>query len=130
MQAEKAAREKTHKKQERAKGAPAASTTDPQARLMKLPDGGFQPAYNLLLTVAPKAMVILGLEPSERRNDSGLATPMVVQLERRYGRRPRRLLVDTTLATRQEIVALAEHPTDPVMVYAPVPAEDETVTHP
>lgn len=128
LQAEKAAREKTHKKQEKAKSPPAASTTDPQARMMKLPDGSVRPAYNLLLALAPEAMVIVGLEPTDRRNDSGLATPMIEQLEGRYGARPQRLLVDTNLATQEEIVALAEHPEQPVRVYAPLPAEKENVT--
>ncbi|HET8728683.1 MAG TPA: transposase [Alphaproteobacteria bacterium] len=128
LQAEKAARAKTHKKQEAAKGEPTASTTDAEARLMKLADGGSRPAYNLLLAVAPREMVILGLAPTDRRNDSGLATPMVEQLEQRYGVRPARLLVDTHLATQAEIVALAEHPARPVAVYAPVPAEPATVT--
>jgi hypothetical protein len=34
------------------KGKARASTTDPQARVMKMPDGGYRPAYNVQLAVA------------------------------------------------------------------------------
>src|SRR3546814_11409835 len=84
--------------------SPEVSTTDPQARRMKMADGRFRAAYNLLVAVAPQAQIILGVAPTDRRNDSGLATPMVAQLERRYGRRPARLLPDTNLATQDESV--------------------------
>lgn len=127
LQAEKAKRAKTHKKQEKAKGDPAVSTTDPEARRMKMADGGVHPAYNLLLAVAPQAQVILGVAPTDRRNESGLATPMVEQIERRYGRRPARLLLDTNLATGGEIVALAGHPEGGTIVYAPPPPVKQRV---
>lgn len=127
LQAEKTKRAKTHKKQESEKGDPEVSTTDPEARRMKMADGAFRPAYNLLLAVAPHEQVILGVEPTDRRNDSGLATPMVEQLERRYARRPARLLLDTNLATGEEIVALAGHPEGGTTVYAPPPADKENV---
>lgn len=127
LQTEKTKRAKTHKKQESEKGDPEVSTTDPEARRMKMADGGFRPAYNLVLAVAPHEQVILGVEPTDRRNDSGLATPMVEQIERRYGRRPARLLLDTNLATGDEIVALAGHPEGGTIVYAPPPADKKHV---
>ncbi|MGH6873474.1 MAG: IS1182 family transposase [Aestuariivirgaceae bacterium] len=116
---EKAKRAKTHKKQETKKKEPVASTTDPEARIMKMADGGFGAAYNLLLAVAPKAQIICGLEPTDRRKETGLAQPMIEQFERRYGRRPARLLVDTGLACLEDIVALAAHPNGSTTVYAP-----------
>lgn len=127
LQKEKAERAKRHKKAEAKKSEPKASTTDPEARVMRMADGARRPAYNLLLAVAPEAMVILGLTPTDRRNDSGLATPMVEQLEQRYGKRPGRLLVDSTIATQPEIAALARHPDWPTLVYAPVPTQKADV---
>jgi len=125
LQAEKAKRARTHKKQESGKRAPEVSTTDPQARRMKMADGAFRPAYNLILAVAPEQQIILGVEPTDRRNDSGLATPMVEQIARRYGRRPARLLLDTNLATQDGIVALAEPLAGGITVYAPPPSDKE-----
>lgn len=123
LQAEKAVRAKTHKSQEAAKGSPKASTTDPEARLMKMPDASFCLAYNLIVAAAPKQQVILAIEPSDRRTEAGLAQPMVEEIARRYGARPQRLLVDTRLATAQEIVALAGHEDGPTLVYSPPPPE-------
>ena len=127
LQKEKAERARRHKKAEATKSEPKASTTDPEARVMKMADGACRPAYNLLLAVAPETMVILGLKATDRRNDSGLATPMVEQLEQRYGRRPKRLLVDSTIATQPEITALAEHPDTPTVVYSPIPTDKAEV---
>lgn len=123
LQQEKAEREKTHKKEEKAKRAPKASSTDPQARIMQMPDGGFRPAYNLIVTAAPKSQVVLAVDPTDRRNDSGLATPMVAQVEVRYGHRPVRLLADSKMVTQEEIVALAADPGAPIEIYTPPPPD-------
>lgn len=127
LRAEKAAREKTHKSQEAAKGAPKASTTDPEARLMRMPDASFRLAYNLIVAAAPQQQVIVAIEPSERRSEAGLAQPMVEDIARRYGARPRRLLVDTRLATAAEIVTLAGHADGPTLVYSPPPPERDDI---
>jgi transposase len=127
LQAEKAGREKTHKKQEAAKRPPRASTTDPEARLMKMPDGSFRPAYNLIVAAAPQQQIILAVEPTERRSEAGLAQPMVDDIARRYGARPQRLLVDTRLATAREIVDLAGHAEEPTLVYSPPPPERDDI---
>jgi hypothetical protein len=65
---------------------------------------------------------------TDRRNDAGLAAPMVDDLVRRYGKTPENLLVDTHYATSEDIAALAEHPAGPVRVYAPPPTEREDVS--
>jgi hypothetical protein len=123
LQQEKAEREKTHKKQEKAKRTPKASSTDPQARIMQMPDGSFRPAYNVIVTAAPGSQVVLAVQTTDRRNDSGLATPMVRQVEARYGHRPARLLADSKMVTQEEIVALAGDPDAPIEIYTPPPPD-------
>jgi len=120
LQAEKAKRAKRHKKEEAAKDEVRASMTDPEARLMRFPDGAMRAGYNVQLAVEPGSGLILAAEPTDRRNDAGMAGTMLAELERRLGRRPKRVLVDTTYATRQDIVAFAEQEID---VYTPVPAD-------
>jgi hypothetical protein len=90
---------------------------------MKMPDGSFRPACNLIVAAAPQQQVILAIEPSDRRNEAGLARPMVEDAARRYGARPKRLLADTRLATAREIEDLADHDDGPTPVYSPPPAE-------
>ena len=127
LEAERKSRAKTHAKDEARKKAPKASTTDPEARSMRFPDGAIRPAYNAQIAAAPKEGVIVSIEVTDRRNDAGLAGPMVDDIARRYGRTPDRLLVDTTYATSEDIVALAAHAGGPVEVYTPPPSERDNV---
>ena len=126
LEAERKARAKTHAKDEAKKKQPKASTSDPEARFMRFPDGAVRPAYNAQIAAAPKEGVIVSIEVTDRRNDAGLAGPMVDDIVRRYGRTPDRLLVDTSYATSEDIVALAAHAAGPVSVYTPPPNEKET----
>ena len=127
LEAERKSRAKTHAKDEARKKEPKASTTDPEARSMRFPDGAIRPAYNAQIAAAPKEGVIVSIEVTDRRNDAGLAGPMVDDIARRYGRTPDRLLVDTSYATSEDIVALAAHAGGPVEVYTPPPSERDNV---
>ena len=92
---------------------------------MRFPDGAIRPAYNAQIAAAPKEGVIVSIEVTDRRNDAGLAEPMVDDIVRRYGRTPDRLLVDTSYATSEDIVGLAAHAAGPVSVYTPPPRKGE-----
>jgi len=126
LQAEKAERKKTHAKQEKDKSAPKVSLTDPEARRMRFADGGINAAYNMQIAATGDG-VVLTVMATDRRNDTGLAVPMVQDIVRRYGCAPRRVLVDTRYATAKDIVSLASHPGDGmgggIEVYAPPPEE-------
>ncbi len=114
------ARAKTHSKDEAKKKEPRASTSDPEARSMRFPDGAVRPAYNAQIAAAPKEGVIVSIEVTDRRNDAGLARPMVDDIARRYGKAPDRLLIDTSYATSEDIIALAAHAAGAVeRLYAP-----------
>ena len=127
LEAEREERKKTHGKDEAGKSPPKASTTDPDARHMRFPDGAVRPGYNAQIAAAAGEGVIVAIEMTDRRNDAGLATPMVDDIARRYGQTPDRLLVDTGYATCENIETLAEHPAGPVQVFTPPPTEREDV---
>jgi transposase len=128
VRAEKEKRAKTHAQDEaKKKSEPKASLSDPEARCMRFPDGAIRPAYNAQIAATPKQGIIVSVAMTDRRNDAGLAAPMVGDIVRRYGRTPENLLVDTHYATVEDIAALAEHPAGPVKVYAPIPAERDDV---
>ena len=127
LAAERKARAAVHVKDEARKKAPKASTTDPEARHMRFPDGAVRPAYNAQIAASPKEGVIVSIEVTDRRNDAGLAEPMVDDIARRYGKTPDRLLVDTSYATSEDIMALAAHAAGPVSVYTPPPSERDDV---
>jgi transposase len=127
LAAERKARAARHVKDEARKKEPRASTTDPEARSMRFPDGAIRPAYNAQIAAAPKEGIIVSIDVTDRRNDAGLAAPMVDDIARRYGRTPDKLLVDTSYATSEDIMALAAHADGPVEVYTPPTGERDDV---
>lgn len=127
VRAEKEKRAKTHPQDEAKKSEPKVSLSDPEARNMRFPDGAVRPAYNAQIAVTPNEGIIVSVEMTDRRNDAGLAAPMVDDMVRRYGQAPENLLIDTHYATSEDIVALAAHAAGPVKVYAPTPTERDDV---
>jgi transposase len=100
------------------------STTDPDARVMKMGDGGFRPALNIQLATDGDSRAILGVEVSQQGSDGGLVAPMEAQVAERTGQHPDAYLMDGGLVTRDDITTLADHD---VTVYAPVePPRTET----
>ena len=95
------------------------STTDPDARVMKMGDGGFRPAFNVqFATTTDAARVIVGVEATNRGSDAGQSTPMLEQIEQRTGVRPAEMLVDGGYAQHEAIDQAAAQA---VTLYAPVP---------
>jgi transposase len=111
-----ASKAKSHKAADKQKPA-RASTTDPQARVMKMADGGFRPAYNGQLAVDTASGVIVGVDVINEI-DQGQMSPMVEQLQARYGRVPAEHLVDGGFPTDPDLEAVAAQG---IEVYAPLP---------
>jgi transposase len=76
------------------KNAPRASTTDPEARFMRMPDGGNRPAYNVQLAVDTESRVVVGVEVTNAGSDAGLSGPMREQIEERTGETVKEQLID------------------------------------
>jgi hypothetical protein len=89
------------------KKEPRRSTTDSQARVMRMPDGGWRPAYNVQLTAIPKDSVIVALDVDTTGSDGGLMKPAAEQVEQRYGHCPQRWLADGGFTMFKDIVALS-----------------------
>lgn len=86
-----------------------ASTTDAEARVMKMGDAGFRPAYNVQYAVAGSEMggprTIVGVNVTNVGSDMGSMAPMVEQIEERTGQRPAVLLADGGHAKAEDIAA-------------------------
>jgi len=111
------ARAKTKKKREQ---APRASSTDPDARVMKMANGGFNPALNVQFATDADSQIIVGVDVTNIGTDSGQLTPMVDQIIRNYGRAPKAILVDGGYAIPQAIDDVAARAIE-CTVYGPVP---------
>jgi transposase/IS5 family transposase len=116
-------REKVEAEKGVAAKEPRASTTDPEARIMKMPDNGFRPAYNVQLATTTASGIIVGADVINQGSDSGQLTPMVEQVHQRYGAKPKEMLGDGGFATKEDIHTL--HEEHQVQVYAPVKDENK-----
>jgi len=94
--------EKEGRKAKKAKAA-RASTTDSQARIMSMADGGFRPAYNLQFKTDPKSGCVVGLEVNNKASDRGQLMSAVEEIERRHGVKPSRVLADGGYDSKEQI---------------------------
>jgi hypothetical protein len=108
------------KKKAGAKDQARCSTTDAEATVMKMGDGGFRPAYNVQFATDTASQVIVGVEVITSGSDAGPMAPMVDQVEARSGVVPREWLVDGGFAQHDQIASVSEREPG-CTVYAPVP---------
>jgi transposase len=94
-----------------------ASTTDPEARKMKMADGGFRPAYNVQMATDTDSGLILNLAVSNEGSDAGQMKPMMDEIRDDLGQAPAQLLTDGGFSTIQDIEQTERGGTT---VYAPV----------
>lgn len=95
------------------------STTDPDARKMKMPDGGTRPAFNVQFATDTASQVIVGVDATNAGTDAGLLGPMTRQIESRTGQRPQASLVDGGFASDADLEEFND-PGDGPKVYLPV----------
>jgi transposase len=118
VQAAKTRQERTLDKERRAKIQEArVSTTDPDVRVMKMPDGGFRPAFNVEVATDVASGIIVGIDVINQGSDAGQAVPLEKQVVDRTDAEPEAYLVDGGFAQREAITTLTERG---VSVYAPV----------
>jgi transposase len=103
--------------QYRKRSEPRASSTDAQARVMKMADGGFRPAYNVQLASTPASQIIVGVEVNNCGSDGGQLFPMLEQVQQRYQQRPAEWLADGGFASDADI---EDAHRVGITVYAPV----------
>lgn len=99
----------------KAEAEPRVSTTDPEARVMKMADGGFRPAFNAQLAVDTATQLIAGVDLVNIGSDMGQMVPMHEQIEQRYGHTPEHWLADGGYSKLQAIDEVAQRGTQPVM---------------
>jgi transposase len=118
LEAQKESRQKGSKEKAR------VSTTDPEARVMKMANGGFDPAYNVQFSTTTDTQVIVGVAVINSGNDGGQLAPMNEQIFERYGKSPDESLVDGGFSTLSDIETLTTSPHGST-VYAPVKDEEK-----
>jgi len=104
-------------KKQRAKPV-RVSSTDPEARKMKMGDGGIRPAYNVQLAADTESRAIVGVEVVNTPADQNQSEPLRRQAEQRTGRKVKEHLVDQGYVG---LAAIERAYQAGVAVYAPLP---------
>ncbi len=94
---------------------PRVSSTDADARVMKMADGGFRPAFNAQLAVDVQTQLIAAVALTNSGSDMGQMSPMHLDVQQRYGATPEHWLADGGFTKLQAIDALSERGTQPVV---------------
>ncbi len=94
---------------------PRVSTTDPEARVMKMADGGFRPAFNAQLAVDAQTQLIAAVAITHNGSDMGQMSPMHSNILQRYGVTPEHWLADGGFTKLQAIDELTVRGTQPVL---------------
>lgn len=105
------------KKRNGSKTEARTSTTDADARVMKMGDGGFRPAFNVQFATTCGEQVIVGMDVVKAGSDMAQLSPMVSQVEQRLRQSPKEWLVDGGFPAHEQLDTVA----DKTEVYAPVP---------
>ncbi len=105
-----------------------ASSTDPEATVRKMADGGFRPAYNFQFSSDCPSQVIVGVDVTTTGSDMGQIAPMNEQIHDRHAVYPKEALVDGGFAKHQDIEATATR-CGGCQVYAPVPEPRDPRQH-
>jgi transposase len=100
-----------------------ASTADPEARRMKMGDGGTRPAYNVQFSTATEGLVITGVIVNNIGSDAGGMNPMVQQHVERFGNPPEEMLTDGGFSTIDDIENVERN--HQTVVYTPIKEEEK-----
>jgi transposase len=109
------------KRRNKSKAVAKVSTTDPDARVMKMSDGGFRPAYNVQFMTDVDGQAIVGVAVTKTGSDQHEVGPMLAQVRRRTGRAPTDVLADGGYVNTPTLVQTAA---DGITFYGPVPKGD------
>jgi transposase len=116
---------------EEGKENPRVSTTDADARVMKMPDGGFRPGYNIQLATAGSELggprTIVGVLVTNTGSDMGSVTPMLNDIKARTGKLPAQLLADANHAKHSCIEAATQAGIEVIIA---IPKREECSTKP
>ena len=83
------------------------SISDPQARVMKQPDGGYAPSYNVQMSTEASHKIIVGVGISQNSSDYGELLGGVQRIEQNLKAQPKQLVADGGFTSRENIMETA-----------------------
>lgn len=92
-----------------------ANETDPDCAKMKMPDGGYRPAYNVETVVDTRHGLIVTVAVTNQGSDNGQLGPLRDRVEAEQGQTPRVMLADSGFVDQEDIERLETTGTTVVM---------------
>ena len=120
------------KKKKHNKEQTRVSITDPDARMMRMADGGKRPAYNVQISTDTATQLIVAVETINSGSDFDRLIPALQLIEKEHDCVPKEMLVDGGYAKRDAIEEASQAPYV-CTVYAPLPkpaSKNQTVERP
>lgn len=100
------------KPDEEAKREARASSSDPEARVMKLSNGGFAPSYNTQISTDTAQGIIVDVKVTQASNDYDQLLPAVDRIAERLQKKPQQIVVDSGFISRENVEGIAEEEID------------------
>lgn len=119
----------SEKREKRKKGdgeQTRVSTTDPDARKMKMANGGYDPAFNVQFATDADARIIVGVGVTNAGTDGGEMSPMHEKVSSDYEKTPKKVLVDSAYATKEGVTSVESAGTE---VISTVPRSEQLEKH-
>ena len=79
------------------------SDSEPEARKMKHPDGGWAPSYNVQVSTEAQSRMIVGIRITTAANDIQELMPALEKVQENCGELPQRMIADNGYATRSNV---------------------------
>lgn len=98
--------ELSQQREKRVKGSgeeTRVSTTDADARNMKMANGGFNPALNVQFASDADTRIIVSVTVTNEGTDGGQLDPMHQKVTSNYGKTPEHVLVDSAYTTKESV---------------------------
>src|ERR1051325_1639266 len=92
--------------------APRVSETDPEARVMKQPDGGFAPSYNVQICTDASKKIIVAVDTTQAGSDYDELVGGIDAVEANTGQMPEQMVVDGGYIKNANIEEAAERGID------------------
>jgi transposase len=83
-----------------------ASTSDPDARIMKHSASPCALSYNVQVSTDTAAGIVVAIDTTQTAPDYEHLLPAMQQIERRTGKRPKQVVVDAGYTSRENVIAL------------------------
>ena len=104
--------EELHKQKAARSPNKRVSISDPQARIMKQPDGALALSYNAQLSTDAAYGLIVGVSVTQAASDWDQLLPALEQIDQRLEQKPKQIVADAGYTTRAVIEEMAERKLD------------------